>query len=115
MSLKSVAIVDASWDSGGYLRNMRQIETDLLQVAFEDDRADRKNAVLLLHGWPDAPRAWASVASALQAGGWRTVIPYLRGSKPTRFRFQDTVRDGSAIAMAEDAIDLANALGLDRF
>lgn len=31
---------------------------------------------VLLHGWPDAPRAWRLFAERLHTQGWRTVIPY---------------------------------------
>jgi pimeloyl-ACP methyl ester carboxylesterase len=55
------------------------------------------------------------VALRLQAAGYRTIVPYLRGSIPTRFLSEDTLRVGAAVALAQDAIDLADALHLDRF
>jgi len=55
------------------------------------------------------------VAALLQAAGWRTVTPYLRGSGPTRFLTPATPRTAHAVALAQDIIDLADALGLDRF
>ena len=70
---------------------------------------------MLLHGWPDAPRGWNAVAQELQAAGYRTVIPYLRGLPPTRFLSPDTPRFGAAVALAQDAIDLADAIGIERF
>jgi pimeloyl-ACP methyl ester carboxylesterase len=94
---------------------MRTIQTDILEIAFEDEGPERGPPALLLHGWPDAPRGWNEIASRLQGQGWRTVVPYLRGSGATRFRSPDTPRIGSAVAMALDAIDLADALGLDHF
>ena len=39
----------------------------------------------------------------------------MRGSGATRFLHDDTVRDGSGVALAQDAIDLADALGLSTF
>jgi pimeloyl-ACP methyl ester carboxylesterase len=38
----------------------------------------------------------------------------LRGSGEARFRSTDVLRDGRAVALAADAIDLLDALGLDR-
>jgi pimeloyl-ACP methyl ester carboxylesterase len=36
-------------------------------------------AVLLLHGFPDSGRLWSEVAPLLVAGGYRVIIPDLRG------------------------------------
>ena len=91
------------------------VHTSVLEIAYEDDGPRDGSVVMLLHGWPDAPRGWHGVAQALQAAGWRTIVPYLRGSPPTRFLSQDTPRVGAAVALAQDAIDLADALGLERF
>jgi pimeloyl-ACP methyl ester carboxylesterase len=71
--------------------------------------------VLLLHGWPDAPRGWNAVAQRLHSEGWRTVTSYLRGTGPTKFLQSETPRVGAAVALAKDAIDLADGLGIDRF
>jgi pimeloyl-ACP methyl ester carboxylesterase len=65
---------------------MRSIHTDLLEIAYADDGPQQGPPVLLLHGWPDAPRGWNKVASGLQGQGWRTIVPYLRGFGATRFR-----------------------------
>jgi len=94
---------------------MNSIRTAVLEIFYEDIGAKDDPPVLLLHGWPDAPRGWTKVARALHAKGWRTIIPYLRGSSPTRFLSQDTPRVGAGVVLAQDAIDLADALHLNRF
>jgi pimeloyl-ACP methyl ester carboxylesterase len=94
---------------------MRTIRTEVLEISFEEGGPEDGPAVVILHGWPDAPRGWDSIASRLQAEGWRTVIPYLRGSGQTRFLSEKTPRVGSGVTLAQDAIDLADALGLGRF
>jgi pimeloyl-ACP methyl ester carboxylesterase len=94
---------------------MKTVRTELLEIAFEEGGPKDGPAVLLLHGWPDAPCGWDFVASRLQAQGWRTVTPYLRGSGATRFLSEETPRIGSGVALAQDAVDLADALGLQRF
>jgi pimeloyl-ACP methyl ester carboxylesterase len=93
---------------------MKTARTERLEIAFEDDGPADGPPVLLLHGWPDAPRGWNQVASGLQQKGWRTITPFLRGSGPTRFLSADTPRVGTGVALAQDAIDLADALGLQR-
>jgi len=94
---------------------MHRIRTDILEIAFEEGGPPDGIPVLLLHGWPDAPRGWNDVAQRLQAEGYRTIAPYLRGSSPTRFLSKGTPRVGAAVVLAQDAIDLADALGIDKF
>jgi pimeloyl-ACP methyl ester carboxylesterase len=94
---------------------MNSIRTPFLEIAYEDEGPKDGLPVILLHGWPDAPRGWESVAGSLRAAGWRTIIPYLRGSAPTRFLSERTARFGGGVALAQDAIDLADALGVARF
>jgi len=67
-------------------------------------------AVVLLHGFPDTPQSWAGIARSLNQAGYRTVVPYLRGYHP------DTLVAGrpyDALHIAEDAIGLLDALGLE--
>jgi pimeloyl-ACP methyl ester carboxylesterase len=90
-------------------------KTAKLDIAYADAGPDDGSAVILLHGWPDAARAWSRVAAKLNDAGFRTIVPELRGSGATRFLHDDTVRDGSGVALAQDAIDLADALGLSTF
>jgi pimeloyl-ACP methyl ester carboxylesterase len=90
------------------------LTTDLLEIAYADDGPPDGPPVLLLHGWPDSPRTWREVASRLTDAGYRTIVPALRGFAPTRFRDQDTTRTGQVVALAQDALDLLDGLGLDR-
>ena len=94
---------------------MHSICTTLLEIFYEEIGPRNGSPVLILHGWPDAPRGWTNVAHRLQAKGWRTIVPYLRGFRPTRFLSQDTPRFAAGVALAQDAIDLADALNIDRF
>jgi pimeloyl-ACP methyl ester carboxylesterase len=94
---------------------MRFIQTDLLRISLEAGGSPNGCPVFLLHGWPDAPQAWLNVASALQQSGYHTIAPSLRGSHPTEFLSADTPRFAGAVAMAQDVIDLANLLGIERF
>jgi pimeloyl-ACP methyl ester carboxylesterase len=90
------------------------IRTDCLDISVEVSGPATGSPLLVLHGWPDAPRGFAGVLPLLHAGGYRTVTPYLRGCGPTRFRTSDIPRVGSGVALAQDAIDLANGLELER-
>jgi pimeloyl-ACP methyl ester carboxylesterase len=90
------------------------LTTDLLDIAYDDDGPPDGPPVLLLHGWPDSPRTWTAVASRLNAAGMRTIVPALRGFAPTRFRDPGTPRTAQIVALAQDALDLLDGLGLER-
>ena len=89
--------------------------TTKLEIAYTESGPADGRPVMLVHGWPDAARAWTAVAARLAAAGFRTIVPDLRGAGNTRFLSPDTPRDGSGVALAQDVIDLADALGIDRF
>ncbi len=89
--------------------------TSLLNVAFEESGPPDGRTVLLLHGWPDDVRAWDRLLPALHQAGWRTLCPYLRGFGPTRFLAAETLRSGQLTALGMDVLELADALGLERF
>ncbi|QCP54084.1 alpha/beta hydrolase [Trinickia violacea] len=89
--------------------------TDVLDIAYEIAGPDDGPPVILLHGWPDAARAWSPVAARLNRAGFKTITPSLRGSGRTSFLSPDTVRDGSGVALAQDALELADTLGLAQF
>ena len=99
------------WTASGMLA----IKTSLLEISFLDEGPRQGPVIFLLHGWPDDIRAWSLVAPILNAAGFRTIIPYLRGFGPTRFLSKDTLRDGRGFALAQDTIDLADALGVTSF
>src|SRR5271170_7758058 len=94
---------------------MNRIRTDILEIAFEEGGRPDGTPVLLLHGWPDAPRGWNEVSRRLHADGFRTIAPFLRGSSPTKFLSPETLRVGAGVALAQDAIDLADALKVKEF
>jgi pimeloyl-ACP methyl ester carboxylesterase len=93
---------------------VRLVETPVLEIELEEAGPGDGRPVVLLHGWPDAPRGWWPVVERLHQRGWRTIVPALRGSGATQFRSPSTPRDGRGVALAADAIDLLDALGLER-
>jgi pimeloyl-ACP methyl ester carboxylesterase len=93
---------------------MRSIRNELLEIFFEEGGPTDGPTVMILHGWPDAPRGWREVRHRLESEGYRTISPYLRGTQPTRFLHSETPRDGSAAALTRDAMDLADSLGLEQ-
>lgn len=94
---------------------LRTVRTRVLEIAYEEAGPPGGEPVLLLHGWPDSVRTWDAVVPALAGEGYRCLAPYLRGFGPTRFTASSTPRSGQAMALAQDAKDFADTLGLDRF
>jgi pimeloyl-ACP methyl ester carboxylesterase len=92
---------------------VRQIEAGVLDVGYVDVGPPDGQAVVLLHGWPYDIHSYAEVAPALGAAGHRVVVPYLRGYGSTRFRSDDTERNGQQSALAVDVIALMDALGIE--
>ena len=86
-----------------------------LKIAYEAGGPSSWHPVVLLHGWPDDVRTYDRVVPALHAAGFRTIAPYLRGFGATSFVSKDAMRSGEIVAMAQDAIDLADALNLQKF
>jgi pimeloyl-ACP methyl ester carboxylesterase len=91
------------------------VTTELLEVAYEAGGPEKGLPVLLLHGWPDDARGWSGVTPGLEGAGFRWAAPWLRGFGRTRFRSEQSIRDGTGVALADDAFDFARALGWSRF
>ena len=93
---------------------VQQIDAGLLNVGYVDLGPADGPAVLLLHGWPYDIHSYVDVAPALSAAGYRAIVPYLRGYGSTRFRSDETVRNGEQAVLAVDVIAFLDALGIDR-
>lgn len=88
----------------------KQINAGVLNVGYVDIGASHAPPVLLLHGWPYDIYAYADVAPLLVARGYRVIIPHLRGYGSTRFLSDAAMRNGQPAALAQDGIDLMDAL-----
>jgi pimeloyl-ACP methyl ester carboxylesterase len=91
------------------------VQTPVLSIAYEDTGDPRGVPVVLLHGFPDDVHAFDEVVPPLVKAGYRTLVPYLRGYGPTRFREAAAPRMAEQAAIGQDVIDFADALGLARF
>jgi pimeloyl-ACP methyl ester carboxylesterase len=93
---------------------INQVEAGVLNVGYAEAGPTDGRAVLLLHGWPYDIHSYAEVAPLLAGEGYRVVIPYLRGYGTTRFRSDETFRNGQQAALAVDAIALMDALDIEQ-
>ena len=100
--------------SAGALGPIRQIEAGVLDVGYADLGPRDAPVAILLHGWPYDIHAFDEVAPRLVAGGYRVVVPYLRGYGSTRILPAQAPRNGQQGAIAADVVALMDALHIDK-
>ena len=93
----------------------KSVDTAVLRIAYEESGPAQGFPIILLHGFPDDVHAFDDVTPPLAKAGYRTLVPYLRGYGPTRFRDASSPRMAEQAAIGQDVIDFADALGLRRF
>src|SRR5213596_3203466 len=92
--------------------NTLTVRTPTLEIAYEAHGREGGVPVVLLHGFPDDPRAFDAVAPPLAAAGYRILVPYLRGYGPTRFLDAAEPRMAQQAAIGQVVLDFMNALGV---
>src|SRR6185369_2682784 len=93
----------------------RSVQTPLLNIGYEESGSTSGFPIVLLHGFPDDVHAYDEVAPPLAKAGHRVLVPYLRGYGRTSFRDTRAPRMAEQAAIAQDLVDFADALKLDRF
>ena len=93
---------------------LRHIDAGLLNVAYVEAGPTGGPVVFLLHGWPYDVHSFIDVVPLLTGAGYRVIVPYLRGYGPTRFLSSATLRNGEPAALAQDVIDMMDALKVPR-
>jgi pimeloyl-ACP methyl ester carboxylesterase len=97
-----------------FLGNLKQVDTDVLNVGYIDVGSPKGTSIILLHGWPYDIYSFADVTPLLVAEGYRVIIPYLRGFGTTRFLSNKTFRNGQQSVVAQDIIALMDALKIKK-
>jgi pimeloyl-ACP methyl ester carboxylesterase len=92
------------------LAELLHVRTSVLDLAYEDGGPADAPVVVLLHGYPFDVRAFDDVVPIVNAAGFRTIVPYLRGYGTTRFLSPDTMRSGEQAALGMDLLELLDAL-----
>jgi pimeloyl-ACP methyl ester carboxylesterase len=96
------------------LPSIKQIDAGVLNVGYVDAGPVNGPAVILLHGWPYDIHSYDDVVPRLTKAGYRVIVPYLRGYGTTRFLDPNAVRNGEPAALAQDVVDLMDALKIDK-
>jgi pimeloyl-ACP methyl ester carboxylesterase len=94
--------------------NIKQIDAGVLNVGYAEAGPVDGPPVILLHGWPYDIYTYVDVAPLLATKGYRVIVPFLRGYGTTRFRSNDTVRNGQPSAIAVDVIALIDSLKIQK-
>ena len=93
---------------------LARIQTPLLDIAYEHSGPAQALPVILLHGFPYDLRGYDEVVPVINAAGFRSIAPYLRGYGPTRFLSGTTLRSGQQAALGKDLLDLMDALRIGK-
>ncbi len=94
------------------MAQLARIKTPVLDVAYEASGPAGGLPVLLLHGFPYDPRSFDAVVEIVNAAGFQTIVPYLRGYGGTTFLSVDTPRSGQQAAIGQDLKELLDALDI---
>jgi pimeloyl-ACP methyl ester carboxylesterase len=93
---------------------LKHINAGDLSIAYEESGNIHGTAIILLHGFPYDIRAYDKVVKHLFTENCRIIVPYLRGFGPTTFLSPDTIRSGQQAALANDLIELMDALSIQK-
>ena len=113
-TLASSQVADLTRAKGATSARLKTVKAGLLEVSYAEAGPANGRPILLLHGWPYDIHAFDEAVPMLAAKGHRVIVPYLRGYGSTRFLSPATMRNGQPGALAQDAIDLMDALKIDK-
>jgi pimeloyl-ACP methyl ester carboxylesterase len=97
-----------------HLAELANVQTALLDVAYEHSGPADGVPAILLHGFPYDVRGYDDAVRILNAAGVRTIVPWLRGYGPTRFLSGATMRSGQQGALGQDLLELMDALRIGK-
>lgn len=90
------------------------VRTPVLNLAYQDSGPRDTLPVVLLHGFPYDVHAFDEVVAIINAAGFRTIVPDVRGYAATTFLSPSTPRSGEQAAVGQDLLDLLNALKIPK-
>ncbi len=92
---------------------MKTIKTSQLEIAYLDNGPDTGWPCILNHGFPYDTHCYSECITPLVRAGARVIVPSLRGYGATRFLSPHTLRSGEQAVLANDLLELMDALSID--
>ena len=93
---------------------MKIARTAVAEIGYLESGQSDGVPMLFLHGFPDDAHTWDGVVAELEGAPFRLVRPFQRGCGPSRVT-AIAAHSGQVAALAQDVLDLADELGIDRF
>jgi len=89
---------------------LRKVVTSQLEIAYYEAGPKDGWTCILNHGFPYDVLCFKECIKPLVEAGAYVIVPFLRGYGPTRFLSDDTLRSGQQAALANDLLELMDAL-----
>jgi pimeloyl-ACP methyl ester carboxylesterase len=96
------------------LAELARVQTPVLDIAYEQSGPEGGLTAILLHGFPYDIRGYDEAVALINAAGFRTIVPYLRGYGSTQFLSSATTRSGQQAALGQDLLELMDALRIKK-
>lgn len=96
------------------METLKYINAGDLCIAYEESGKIDGTTIILMHGFPYDIRTYDEVTKYLVNENCRIIVPYLRGYGPTKFLSDNTIRSGQQAALANDLIELMDALSIQK-
>ncbi len=93
---------------------MKTVKTSQLEIGYFDHGSESGWPCILNHGFPYDIHCYDDCIEPLVGQGARVIVPYLRGYGATRFLSADTLRSGEQAVLANDLLELMDALMIER-
>ncbi len=90
------------------------VKTSQLNVAYRAFGDADGWPCILNHGFPYDIQCYAECINPLVDAGAYVVLPYIRGFGPTRFLSDQTIRSGEQAVLANDLLELMDALSIEK-
>ena len=98
----------------GKFSNKQSVKTSQLEVAYTSFGNPGGWPCILNHGFPYDIHCYEHCVEPLVDAGAFVVLPYLRGYGPTRFLSDATLRSGEQAVLANDLLELMDALSIEQ-
>ena len=96
------------------MAELARVQTPVLDIAYEQSGPEGGLPAILLHGFPYDIRGYDEAVALINAAGFRTIVPYLRGYGSTQFLSSATTRSGQQAALGQDLLELMDALRIKK-